>query len=153
MIPRHLAGDCLGSAVRSNCHLMGSWWSFRARYSSIGICSNLNVGIHQLAYRREKRDGPADDVVRIAMGVAIREARLSTFMTQRELERRSGVDQSVISRLESGRVIGLRWERLTAVLAALGVTRIEFRQERPRPSGLPPSSVEELWSLSRRRSA
>ncbi|HYN70607.1 MAG TPA: helix-turn-helix transcriptional regulator, partial [Candidatus Eisenbacteria bacterium] len=88
-----------------------------------------------------------------AMGAAIREIRLGSFMTQTQLEARSGVDQSVISRLERGRPVGLRWQRLAAVLAALGVVRIDFEHNLVRQGGLGPSSVEELWSLSRRRSA
>jgi transcriptional regulator with XRE-family HTH domain len=41
-------------------------------------------------------------------------------MSQQMLELVSGVDQTVISRLETGRLRGIRWSRLAKVVAALG---------------------------------
>jgi transcriptional regulator with XRE-family HTH domain len=105
------------------------------------------------AAEADRTAGVAQQAVLSAMGIAIRELRLSAFMTQEQLAARSGVDQSVISRLERGRPVGLRWQRLVAVLGALGVVRMEFEHNMVRQGGLGPSSVEELWSLSRRRSA
>lgn len=41
-------------------------------------------------------------------------------MTRHTLELVSGVDQTVISRLETGRLRGIRWSRLAKIVAALG---------------------------------
>ncbi len=41
-------------------------------------------------------------------------------MTQQTLELASGVDQTVISRLETGRLRGIRWSRLAMMVAVLG---------------------------------
>jgi len=41
-------------------------------------------------------------------------------LSQRELERLSGVDQSVISRLENGRLGSLRWSSFARLVVALG---------------------------------
>ncbi len=41
-------------------------------------------------------------------------------MTQATLELVSGVDQTVISRLETGQLRGIRWSRLAKIVAALG---------------------------------
>jgi len=41
-------------------------------------------------------------------------------LSQRQLEYLSGVDQTVISRLENGRLGGLRWSRFARLVDALG---------------------------------
>jgi transcriptional regulator with XRE-family HTH domain len=41
-------------------------------------------------------------------------------ITQRELESLSGIDQTVISRLENGKLGGLRWSRFAELVDALG---------------------------------
>ena len=54
------------------------------------------------------------------LGAAIRRRRLSLGWTQRVLEAESGIDQTVISRIENGRQYGLRWSRLAELVDALG---------------------------------
>jgi len=49
----------------------------------------------------------------------IRRRRLLGSLTQRELERLTGIDQTVISRLENGRQYGLRWSRFAILVAEL----------------------------------
>ena len=56
----------------------------------------------------------------ILLGVAIRRRRLSLHWTQRVLEAESGIDQTVISRVENGKQYGLRWVRLAELVDALG---------------------------------
>ena len=54
------------------------------------------------------------------LGAAIRRRRLSLQWTQRVLEAESGIDQTVISRIENGKQYGLRWSRLAELVDALG---------------------------------
>jgi transcriptional regulator with XRE-family HTH domain len=54
------------------------------------------------------------------IGAMIKRWRLRAGHTQRELERLSGIDQTVISRLENGRQYGLRWSRFAILIAVLG---------------------------------
>jgi transcriptional regulator with XRE-family HTH domain len=54
-----------------------------------------------------------------AIGRDIRAARHARWWTQQALENASGVDQSVISRLENGQLTSLRLIRLAAIVAAL----------------------------------
>jgi transcriptional regulator with XRE-family HTH domain len=56
------------------------------------------------------------------IGEAIRSGRRDRRWTQFALERASGVDQTVISRLENGRLTSLRLIRLAAIFAALDLT-------------------------------
>lgn len=58
---------------------------------------------------------------RVVFGAGILRARLFRGLTQLELEERSGLDQTVISRLERGRFVNVRLTRLLALLAALEV--------------------------------
>jgi transcriptional regulator with XRE-family HTH domain len=53
------------------------------------------------------------------IGRAAWEARRRAGLTQRELGYRVGVHQSTISRLERGRLNGMRLKRLAAIVAAL----------------------------------
>ena len=62
-------------------------------------------------------------------------------MSQRTLELVSGVDQSVISRLETGRLRGIRWSRLAKVVAALGGIGETDPPPRWWREGLPPPSL------------
>lgn len=57
-----------------------------------------------------------------ALGRQLRRARLARGWAQRELERRSGVDQTTISRLENGRLASLRLLKIAALIHALGST-------------------------------
>jgi transcriptional regulator with XRE-family HTH domain len=70
------------------------------------------------------------------LGAAIRRRRLSLGWTQRVLEAESGVDQTVISRIENGKQYGLRWSRLAELVDALGgldARGLEDSRPRPRP--------------------
>ena len=66
-------------------------------------------------------DGQSANVQRglALLGHACRQARRRTVLSQRALEDRSGVDQTVISRLENGRLVSLRLVRLAALIDAL----------------------------------
>jgi len=55
-----------------------------------------------------------------AIGQSVREARRRAGLRQRDLERRCGLDQTVISRIENGRMPSLRWTRFAALVGALG---------------------------------
>src|SRR5258707_10082969 len=81
-----------------------------------------------LAVRRPIEPGPwPNDNVRAELGEAIRGLRRYHLLTQRELEEVTGIDQTVISRLEGGRHVHIRLSRLLALLGAMGVVRISFR--------------------------
>jgi transcriptional regulator with XRE-family HTH domain len=54
-----------------------------------------------------------------ALGGRLRVLRHSSGLSQRALEARSGVSQSVICRLENGKAPGLRLDRLAAILAVI----------------------------------
>jgi transcriptional regulator with XRE-family HTH domain len=53
-------------------------------------------------------------------GETLRRRRRWLGWTQRQLEAYSGIDQTVISRLENGKQYGLRWARLADLIDALG---------------------------------
>lgn len=53
------------------------------------------------------------------IGAWIRVARRDAGMTQQHLENVSGVDQTIISRLENGRLLSIRFVRLAAIVGAL----------------------------------
>jgi transcriptional regulator with XRE-family HTH domain len=59
----------------------------------------------------------ADALIRIGLGV--REYRRTHGLTQQQLERLCGVDQTTISRLENGLAPGIRLERLARIGSAL----------------------------------
>ena len=54
-----------------------------------------------------------------SLGLLIRERRLERGWSQRDLERISGVNQSIISRLETGRVAGMQMSTLGRLAWAL----------------------------------
>jgi hypothetical protein len=56
----------------------------------------------------------------VLIGRLVRRRRTRVSITQRQLEHLSGVDQTVISRLENGRLGGLRWSRFARLVDALG---------------------------------
>jgi transcriptional regulator with XRE-family HTH domain len=73
----------------------------------------------------------------VLLGAAIRRRRLSLQWTQRVLEAESGIDQTVISRVENGKQYGLRWSRFAELVDALGgldARGFEARPPLPRPS-------------------
>ena len=76
------------------------------------------------------------------LGGAIRRRRLSLGWTQRVLEAESGIDQTVISRIENGKQYGLRWVRFAELVDALG--GLDARGfEASRPSSRPPFALPE----------
>jgi transcriptional regulator with XRE-family HTH domain len=66
-------------------------------------------------------------------GQTLRRRRLWLGWTQRQLEAYSGIDQTVISRLENGKQYGLRWARLADLIDALG--GLEVGPGAPDPPG------------------
>ena len=69
-------------------------------------------------------------------GTRIKEARLAAGLTQKELAYRVGVKFSAIHKYESGMVVNLKRETLSALAQALGVREswllcLEEREERP----------------------
>jgi len=64
------------------------------------------------------------------IGQLVLRRRRRLGLSQRQLEQLSGVDQSVISRLENGRLGALRWSRFARVVDALG----GLGETEPRPA-------------------
>ncbi len=56
----------------------------------------------------------------VAIGHSVRQARQRAVLSQRQLATLSGLDQSVISRLENGKLPNLRWWRFAGLVAVLG---------------------------------
>lgn len=96
--------------------------------------------------RDDPSDGPAQ-VVRLTveekLGRAVLRLRVYWGWSQAELERRSGVDQTTISRLETGRQCGLSLRRLAAILRALRVGEVDL---------MPPQPIVEPTALELMRS-
>ncbi len=61
----------------------------------------------------------------LEIGALVRAWRREAGMTQRHVEIVSGVDQTIISRLECGRLESLRLTRLAAVIGAVRPPRRE----------------------------
>ena len=53
------------------------------------------------------------------IGAALKRRRLRAGLSQRQLERLCGIDQTVISRLENGKQYGLRWSRFAILVGVL----------------------------------
>ena len=70
----------------------------------------------------------------------LRRRRLWLGWTQRQLEAYSGIDQTVICRLENGKQYGLRWARLADLIDALG--GLEVGPGAPDPPGYARGTVE-----------
>lgn len=63
------------------------------------------------------------------------------------LEAQSGIDQTVISRLENGRQYGIRWSRFALLVDALGgLGPLPAREPWP---GLPPSPPDRVTTPTR----
>src|SRR3954453_11042936 len=69
-------------------------------------------------------------------GETLRRRRRWLGWTQRQLGAYSGIDQTVISRLENGKQYGLRWARLADLIDALG--GLEVGPGSPDPPGYAP---------------
>jgi transcriptional regulator with XRE-family HTH domain len=54
------------------------------------------------------------------IGALVRRRRHRLGISQRQLEYLSGLDQTVISQLENGKLRGLRWSRFADLVGALG---------------------------------
>jgi transcriptional regulator with XRE-family HTH domain len=54
------------------------------------------------------------------IGERIKRRRERARLSQRQLEAISGVDQTTISRMENGRLFGMRWTRFARLVDALG---------------------------------
>lgn len=54
------------------------------------------------------------------IGASVRQRRRVLGLSQTDVERMTGIDQSTLSRLENGRRFGLRWRRFATLVAALG---------------------------------
>ena len=54
------------------------------------------------------------------IGAIVKRRRVSLGWTQRYVEAVSGIDQTVISRIENGKQYGLRWSRFALLVDALG---------------------------------
>ena len=85
----------------------------------------------------EGSDPDALDGFRL-LGRVFKQRRHRLGMTQHTLELVSGVDQTVISRLETGRLRGIRWSRLAKIVAALGGIGESDPPPRWWVKGLPP---------------
>ena len=64
-----------------------------------------------------------DDDLRVAgarwLGAAVRRRRLQLGLTQRRLEALTQIDQTIISRIETGRSKGIKHSRLLALIGAI----------------------------------
>ena len=55
----------------------------------------------------------------VGIGQVVKCRRIQRGISQRELERLSGVDQTIICRLENGKLYNLRWARFARIVGAL----------------------------------
>jgi transcriptional regulator with XRE-family HTH domain len=73
---------------------------------------------------------PAVDFGLECLGRALFDARRRAGYTQSQLARISGVHQGTISRIERGKLDGMRLRRLAVLIAALGGIEIDLAAER-----------------------
>jgi len=72
------------------------------------------------------------------LGGTVRRRRLRHAWSQRDLQSLSGIDQGAISRLENGKLNGLRWQRFARIVDALdGLEYAAPPRERPPWPGRP----------------
>jgi hypothetical protein len=70
------------------------------------------------------------------IGAALKRRRQRLGLTQMDLARRTGIDQSVISRIERARRWGLSWRRFATLVAVLGgLDFVDEASARPVPRG------------------
>ena len=60
---------------------------------------------------------------KLAIGAAVKVARRARGWPQRWLALQAGVSQPVISRLETGRLNGIRWQTLARIVGVLQIGR------------------------------
>jgi transcriptional regulator with XRE-family HTH domain len=70
--------------------------------------------------------GPDTRRERALFGAALRQARISAALTQRELASLAWLNQSTICRIERGTIGGLRYDTLMRLLFALELTDIRM---------------------------
>jgi transcriptional regulator with XRE-family HTH domain len=68
-------------------------------------------------------DQPLVAVGKQAIGSAVKAGRLRLGWPQRWLATQAGVSQPIISRLESGRLNGIRWQTLARIVGVLQLGR------------------------------
>ena len=68
----------------------------------------------------ERRRDPQEQHGFDLIGAEVRRRRYALGWSQRVLEARSGIDQTVISRIENGKQYGIRWSRFARLVDALG---------------------------------
>ena len=83
------------------------------------------------------------------IGAVLKRRRLQASLTQRELEHRSGIDQTVISRLENGKQYGLRWSRFAILVAVLD--GLESEPPKPVPWWVEAGITPPIYALDRLR--
>jgi transcriptional regulator with XRE-family HTH domain len=84
-----------------------------------------------------------------AIGAMVRRRRAWLGWSQRYLEMRSGLDQTVISRIENGKQYGIRWSRFATLVGAMGGLDIpEVTQTPPRSCPTGPLGSDLRCSIS-----
>ena len=78
----------------------------------------------------------------------VKRRRVALNWTQRMLEAYSGVDQTVISRIENGKQYGIRWSRFALLVDALGGFGPLHAREPWPGSRLPPPAPQTVVDLS-----
>jgi DNA-binding Xre family transcriptional regulator len=107
------------------CHLMRMGRIFDAAVrkgrANVDRVVSADRYARQMAWKAEDRERWFPDVQRgwELIGVTVKRRRFAIRWSQRDLERASGVDQTVISRLENGRLSGLRFSRFARLVAAM----------------------------------
>ena len=93
-----------------------------------------------MAWSAEDRERRLPEVQRgwEILGAMVKRRRFALHWSQRDLERASGIDQSAISRLENGRLSGLRFARFARLVAVMN----GLDPDAPHP----PLRVWERWS-------
>ena len=98
-----------------------------------------------LLTRAEREQGTQLSVEQL-FGRAILRLRLYFGWSQRELGRRSRLDQSTISRVERGRQPGLSLKRLFAICRALRIVDVDLVTRKP---SVPPTELEIMLGRDR----
>ena len=91
--------------------------------SRIRLAGNRRISAHGYGHAMRWIPGPRDPQQQRGferIGAMVKRRRLALRWTQRFLENQSGIDQTVISRIENGRQYGLRWSRFADLVEALG---------------------------------
>jgi hypothetical protein len=82
----------------------------------------------------DERDDPEVRAGWMVIGELVRARRKALGWSQRDVGRATGITQPAISRLENGRLRGLRWARFGRLVSALGGLDPDLpRPPRPRP--------------------